>query len=421
LTHFSTLLCIGALLAKAEPFDENILNLQAEASEAIARWKDTFVQQCIAKTPKVRVLAVADQVWAQDAGGATLGLCATAYSLKKHGGTPEDFGVLGLKHAGPENARTKAYWKWVFEGRLGIPRPDIPSDKLMKVMHIASLLVLDYLDLGLEDDNTIVIMLDAFDTLFQGSLDQVKQTFCEMQWKSRLDDFLLQPKYGPYAPNRGPRAEAWNEKVIFSAEENCYPWPNYHDKVARDDWYYGLRSSSKLEIPITADRSIFGDDVCFELERYSRGDRRFLNAGGIAARVKDLRNFLFLNSKLIQLGEFLDQGAYQRLMVLRPDMVLLDVEAHFFLNLHRAPKAAGEPFEGNCWREDHLNLPLTIHNHTPMVIHFNGNGKGIYNKCRRAMLGEHLKLRSCSDYIDLDNLWNVSKARETIRRRVRLR
>eukprot|EP00928_Gymnodinium_smaydae_P100108 TRINITY_DN9742_c0_g1_i2.p1 TRINITY_DN9742_c0_g1~~TRINITY_DN9742_c0_g1_i2.p1 ORF type:complete len:300 (-),score=29.55 TRINITY_DN9742_c0_g1_i2:79-978(-) len=287
---------------------------------------------------------------------------------------------------------------------------------ISKFYSLKNLAVLDYLD-HLAND-TLVLYVDAFDVLIQGHISALQGSYCEKQWEASVARFLKDHIAGISVASGKQRdvhldaslVHAWHaEPLIFSAEENCFPYPNYWEKIGdsilnQGDAYDAYKQSQET-YKMKDGRILNGDALCFEQERLASGERRFLNSGGVVGRVGRLRELLHLTIPELQRGEAMDQATWQLVWLQRPDLGVLDQDATIFLNMHVPERGAAtlQPAGIVCDQ-----LPVRIGGRTPLVLHFNGNGKRHYSRCRMRLLETGFERKHCEHVSNLDRFWNRS-------------
>jgi len=273
-------------------------------------------------------------------------------------------------------------------------------------------------------NDTLILYVDAFDVLLQRPISDVRGAYCEQQWEVNLERLLFRHQGGTIQTERDAEADLarssahWvhaegihEERLIFAAEENCYPFPNYWWRGEHDDGplggAYKHQESAQRVFDMGDGRKLHGDELCFEQERFARGERRFLNSGGVIGRARHLREFLRLTTKLIADGEAMDQATFQLALLRNPSLGVLDHGARIFLGMHVPEKGAATTAAFRGCEE----MPVRVGGATPFILHFNGNGKRHYHKCRTKLLGE-FQPTHCVGFVDLDRRWNRSVARQ---------
>lgn len=242
-----------------------------------------------------------------------------------------------------------------------------------------------------EENDTLILYVDAFDVLLQRPLEDVLQLYCEYQWQAEIDSAWSE---GETQLAKSNSRLLWKgaarapERLVFSAEENCYPFPNYwRDSDLKETEVSGIayskKQSSARNFDLGNGRVLKGDELCYEQDHGARMGLR-------------------------DIGEACDQASLQQVFLRNPHLVMLDHEARIFVNLHtpeRGAAATRPSFDRDC-----SILPIRVGKSRPAVLHFNGNGKGMYSKCAKQLLGEVDHGQNCPGVDDLDKLWNWSKA-----------
>lgn len=259
--------------------------------------------------------------------------------------------------------------------------------------------------------NETVLLVDAFDVIFQRPLSEVVAAYRRLA--------------APSVKTHG----IW--PVIYGGEQNCWPFPHqgkipvHATKRARAhrgsaDWVHRIPKASALSaehVPHLGsqrfpygDWGIRGDQFCRQWlsDLHGAGGARrharfpFLCAGVAVGTASSFRRVVRLFMAMhIGLGEYDDQAILAATLLRNPALGFVDVAGEIFLQLHGyqhrilerplcgegylqrvGPASASRPLL-ESFRPPALRNASGA---TPAVLHFNGNGKRFRSRCARHFL-----------------------------------
>ncbi len=287
-------------------------------------------------------------------------------------------------------------------------------------------------------------MIDAFDTLFQRSLQELQNTYEQLVAKT-VKTLGIWP-------------------VLFGGEMNCWPFPHNGSIHVRrrspqhgnrnGTWLYQVRRGAMVKnhschtdwkYPYTRRSSghIAANEVCAEwLFRHSQPLRilkahqalkghqadkapffPFVNAGAMLGRAETLLRIIDrMFSVFEKTGEMDDQALLTLTLLQNPELGLVDVKAEAFLNLHGVRRqdaernlCEGGHFAKNSDTEAQFetwpfqNVPPRLRHSDligpPAVLHFNGNGKRIFSSCIDSFVRASVIERIDCTFFDEDLGW----------------